>query len=297
MESMEEFVAHVTESMGAPRHSATLDTHEFLRRRVPARSLDQQAPTIHPSAIVHPSAELGRRVRVGPYSIVGPDVVLEDGVCLMAHVVVDGSTRVGRDTTVYPFACLGGEPQDKKHRVFLDQQDPPLPPSLASALVIGRNCVIREHATIHGSTAYSPDSPTTVGDDCWVLCGAHIGHDVRVGNRVVISNNVCVAGHVHIGDFAIIGGQVGLKQHVKVGSLAMIGGQSAVDGDVLPYGLVVGNRAKLAGLNLIGLRRARVSRDNIKLMLRVYRYLFGTSTSCSKTGFAPPLECVCVTAG
>lgn len=219
-------------------------------------------------------------------------MVLEDGVCLMAHVVVDGSTLVGSGTTIYPFACVGGEPQDKKHRVFLDQQQPPVQPALASALVIGSNCVIREHATIHGSTAYSPDHPTTVGDDCWILCGAHIGHDVHVGNRVVISNNVCVAGHVHIGDYAIIGGQVGIKQFVHIGSLAMIGGQSAVDGDVLPYGLVVGNRAKLVGLNLIGLRRARVSRANIKLMLRVYRYLYGTSVSCAKTGFAPPLEYV-----
>lgn len=207
----------------------------------------------------------------------------------MAHVVVDGLTRIGRGTTVHPFACIGGEPQDKKHRIHMEQR---LSSSSPSSLVIGSNCVIREHATIHGSTSYTRNSPTMVGDDCWVLCGAHIGHDVKVGDRVVISNNVCIAGHVNIGDFAIIGGQVGIKQFVKIGSLAMIGGQSAVDGDVLPYGLVVGNRAKLVGMNLVGLRRARVSRANIKLMLRVYRYLFDATASCSKTGFAPPLEYV-----
>ncbi|GMF53263.1 unnamed protein product [Phytophthora fragariaefolia] len=157
-------------------------------------------------------------------------------------------------------------------------------------LVVGSNCVIREHVTVHGSTSYS-DEPTSVGDDCWLLCGAHVAHDAQLGRRVVVSNNVCIAGHVSIGDGAIIGGQVGLKQHVSVGRLAMVGGQSAVDGDVLPYGLVVGNRAKLAGLNLVGLRRTGVSRSNIKLLLRVYRYIFG-APACKKTGFAPALEYV-----
>ncbi|RLN46150.1 hypothetical protein BBJ29_005769 [Phytophthora kernoviae] len=155
-------------------------------------------------------------------------------------------------------------------------------------LTIGSNCVIREHVTVHGRTSYS-QAPTSVGDDCWLLCGAHVAHDSQLGRRVVVSNNVCIAGHVSIGDSAIIGGQVGIKQHVSVGRLAMIGGQSAVDGDVLPYGLVVGNRAKLAGLNLVGLRRAGVSRTNIKLLLRVYRYIFG-APACKKTGFAPALD-------
>ncbi|POM59150.1 LOW QUALITY PROTEIN: UDP-N-acetylglucosamine acyltransferase, partial [Phytophthora palmivora] len=112
---------------------------------------------------------------------------------------------------------------------------------------------------------------------------------LTIRRRVVVSNNVCIAGHVSIGDCAIIGGQVGIKQHVSIGPLAMVGGQSAVDGDVLPYGLVVGNRAKLAGLNLVGLRRAGVSRSNIKLLLRVYRYMFGAPT-CKNTGFAPALK-------
>lgn len=174
---------------------------------------------------------------------------LGDGVFLKAHVVVDGCTAVGSNTVVHPFASLGGEPQDKKHSRSSGEP---------SALVVGRDCVIREHATIHGSTSYARGAPTRVGDGCWVLCGAHIGHDCDVGARVVLSNNVCVAGHVTIGSGAIIGGQAGLKQHITVGSLAMVGGMSAVDGDVLPYGLVVGNRAKLAGLNLVGLRRSKV---------------------------------------
>lgn len=209
---------------------------------------------IHPTAVVHPQAIVGRRVRIGPYSVVGADVVLDDDAELQAHVVVDGRTHIGQGTIVHPFACLGGEPQDKKHATTprADADD------AALSLQIGRNCVIREHVTIHGCTSYSASQPTRVGDDCWILCGAHIAHDCVVGDRVVLSNNVCLAGHVRIGDRAIIGGQVGIKQFVNVGPLAMVGGQSAVDGDVLPYGLVTGNRAKLMGLNLVGLRRAKV---------------------------------------
>lgn len=254
---------------------------------------------IHPTAVVHPNASIGRNVHVGPYSIIGPgtlpicvliprpyckalalqsrssnivhvrvrecglycivDVALDDGVYLQAHVVVEGKTAIGSDTIIHPFACIGGEPQDKKHRRSGGVGQPS-----SSSLVVGKNCIIREHVTIHGSTSYTFDTPTTVGDDCWILCGAHIGHDCSVGNRVVLSNNVCVAGHVQIGDFAIIGGQVGLKQHIKIGSLAMVGGKSAVDGDVLPYGLAIGNRAKIAGLNLIGLRRAKVTNENLQ---------------------------------
>lgn len=210
------------------------------------------------------------------------DVVLEADVRLQSHVVIDGKTRVGSGTEIHPFASLGGEPQDKKHQLFdKDEYED-------WTLTIGSNCVIREHVTVHGSTSYS-QAPTSVGDDCWLLCGAHVAHDSQVGRRVVVSNNVCLAGHVSIGDCAVIGGQVGIKQHVSVGPLAMVGGQSAVDGDVLPFGLVVGNRAKLAGLNLVGLRRAGVSRNNIKLLLRVYRYVFG-ALSCKRTGFAPALE-------
>ncbi|KAJ0406601.1 hypothetical protein ATCC90586_003112 [Pythium insidiosum] len=243
---------------------------------------------VHPTAVVHPLASLGQDVHIGPYCVVGQGVRLDDGVVLQSHVVVEGHTRIGRGTRVHPFACLGGEPQDKKHQRSSS-------PGSDWHLVIGAHCVIREHVTIHGCTSYSSHTPTTLGDHCWILCGAHVGHDVRIGQRVVLSNNVCVAGHVEIGDCAIIGGQVGLKQHIKVGSLAMVGGGSAVDADVLPYGLVSGNRAKLLGLNLVGLRRAGISRHEIKLMLRVVRYLFGSAGSnvtavCPKTGFAPALD-------
>ncbi|GLD92825.1 hypothetical protein PINS_up001404 [Pythium insidiosum] len=282
MESMEELLEHAVAGKRMPLGDATQDS---------VSSEDVESPRfafVHPTAVVHPLASLGQDVHVGPYCIIGPDVSLEDGVVLQSHVVVDGRTRIGRGTRVHPFACLGGDPQDKKH-----QRSSPCRGDWQ--LIIGAHCVIREHVTIHGCTSYSSHSPTTIGDHCWILCGAHVGHDVRIGQRVVLSNNVCVAGHVEIGDCAIIGGQVGLKQHIKVGGLAMVGGGSAVDADVLPYGLVSGNRAKLLGLNLVGLRRAGVPRDEIKLMLRVVRYLFGMGTSstaavCPKTGFAPALD-------
>ncbi|TMW66312.1 hypothetical protein Poli38472_004077 [Pythium oligandrum] len=288
MESMQDLVEHVASGKRLSVVQATLSsppplapTHEPL--------IESDATFIHPTAVIDPLARVGLNVRIGPYSVVGPDVVLEDGVVLHSHVVVEGKTRIGRGTVVHPFACLGGEPQDKKHKLHIPTDIAPF------TLEIGQHCVIREHVTIHGSTAYSAHTPTKLGDHCWILCGAHVGHDVQIGSHVVLSNNVCVAGHVEIGNFAIIGGQVGLKQHIKIGSLAMVGGGSAVDGDVIPYGLVNGNRAKLLGLNLIGLRRAKVSRHEIKLMLRLVRYLFGSSLSsiatvCPKTGFAPALD-------
>ncbi|KAG9410552.1 hypothetical protein AC1031_018589 [Aphanomyces cochlioides] len=228
---------------------------------------------IHHTAVVHPNASLGYGVQIGPYCIVGPDVVLHDNVVLKSHVVVEGVTTIGENTILFPFGCIGGPPQDKKH---VDGGP--------SALVIGKNNLIREHVTINCGT--SSDAGTTrVGDGCWILAGVHIGHDSHVGSRVVLSNNVCLAGHVSIDDFAIVGGQVGIKQFVSIGSLAMIGGKSAVDGDVLPYGLVLGNRARLIGLNLVGLRRIQTSRSVIKDMLQTYRYIYNVHGN----HFAPPL--------
>ncbi|KAL7685090.1 putative acyl-[acyl-carrier-protein]--UDP-N-acetylglucosamine O-acyltransferase [Plasmopara halstedii] len=276
--SVEELIAHATQ-----QHYAG------CREKSSRHSQDYQVPNssncfgeVHATAVVHPNAKLGPNVLVGPYCVVGPDVVLEADVQLYSHVVIKGNTRVGSGTVIHSFACLGDKPQDKKHLMFakLECND--------MTLDIGNNCVIREHVTIHGSTSYS-QAPTRIGDDCWLLCGAHIAHDSQLGKRVVISNNVGIAGHVSIGNGAIIGGQVGIKQHVSIGPLAMVGGQSAVDADVLPYGLVVGNRAKLAGLNLVGLRRAGVPRNSIKLLLRVYRYMFDPP-NYRKTGFAPALD-------
>ncbi|OQS00127.1 acyl-,acyl-carrier-protein-UDP-N-acetylglucosamine O-acyltransferase [Thraustotheca clavata] len=229
---------------------------------------------IHPTAIVHPDTQIAPGVQIGPYCIVGPDVQLKENVVLKQHVVVDGATKVGANTIIFPFASIGGLSQDKKHNSSLNN---------SSSLEIGSNCVIREHVTINCGTN---DGTTRVGDDCWILATSHIGHDSQVGNRVVISNATCLAGHVHIDDMAIIGGQVGIKQFVRIGRLAMIGGKSAIDGDVVPYGLAIGNRAKIAGLNLVGLRRLRVARSEIKALLQTYRYVFGLDCQNS---FAPSL--------
>ncbi|KAF0698730.1 Aste57867_10684 [Aphanomyces stellatus] len=256
MESMDNYLEHISASPSLPPSIKALTTE------------------IHPTAVVHKNARIGRGVQIGPYCVVGPDVHLHDSVVLKSHVVVEGVTTIGENTTLFPFGCIGGPPQDKKHR---DGGGP-------SALVIGKDCLIREHVTINCGTS-SDDGMTRVGDACWILAGVHIGHDCSVGNRVVISNNACLAGHVTIGDLAIIGGQAGIKQFVNIGRLAMIGGMSAVDGDVLPYGLVVGNRAKLVGLNLVGLSRMQTLRPHRKEMLQMYRYIYNVPGN----GYAPPL--------
>ena len=217
--------------------------------------------SIHPTAVVDSRATIGAGVTIGPYCVVGPEVVIGDGTVLKSHVNVDGRTRIGKACTVWPFASIGTQTQDLKY-----QGEP-------TRVVIGEECIIRESVTVHPGTK-AGDFLTTVGDRCFILAYAHVAHDCRIGNNVVLSNTVMLAGHCHIGDYAILGGGVGIHQFVRVGHHAFIGGMSAIEKDVIPYGMAVGNRAVLAGLNVIGLRRRGFSRDSIHELRRAYRLLF-----------------------
>ncbi|HET8729150.1 MAG TPA: acyl-ACP--UDP-N-acetylglucosamine O-acyltransferase [Alphaproteobacteria bacterium] len=217
--------------------------------------------TIHPSSIVDPAAKLGDGTVIGPFCVVGPNVELGEGVELLSHVVVEGRTRIGPRTRIFPFASIGHPPQDLKFR------------GEASELVIGSDNTIREHVTMNPGTA-GGGMVTVVGDRCLFLVGSHIAHDCRVGNNVILSNNASLAGHVVVGDHAIIGGLSGVHQFVRIGEHAMIGGMTAVDQDVIPYGLVVGDRGYLAGLNLVGLKRRGFGREEINGLRAAFRELF-----------------------
>lgn len=218
-------------------------------------------PLIHPTAIVDPNARLAPTVSVGPYCVVGPDVRLDDDVTLKSHVVVDGRTHVGAGTTIFPFASIGMPPQDLKY-----QGEP-------SDLTIGRNVVIREHVTVNPGTQ-GGGMLTTVGDHVLLAIGAHVAHDCRVGDRCIIMNNVLLGGHVTVGDHAVIGGGSAIHQFVRLGQHCMVGGASGVENDVIPYGTVMGNRARLHGLNLVGLKRRRFSREDINALRAAYKQLF-----------------------
>lgn len=218
--------------------------------------------SIHPSAAVDPAARLGEGVVIGPFCVVGPDVELGDRVRLTSHVVVEGRTTIGDDTVVYPFASLGHRPQDLKFK------------GEASALVIGRRNQIREHVTMSPGTE-GGGMVTRVGDDGLFMVGVHVAHDCVVGNNAVLANNATLAGHVELGDFVTIGGLSAVHQFVRIGAHAMIGGMSGVEKDVIPYGLVMGERARLAGLNLIGLERRGFQKDDIHALRAAYRLLFG----------------------
>ena len=219
------------------------------------------ASMIHPTALIDPKAQLGADVEVGPFCTVGADVTLGDRVKLVSHVVVAGRTTIGDDTVVYPFAALGLSPQDLKYS------------GEASALEIGKANKIREYVTMHPGTE-GGGMITRVGDNNLFMIGAHVAHDCHVGNNVVMANNATLAGHVTVGDYVIIGGLSGLHQFVRVGAYAIIGGMSAVSSDVIPYGLVRGERSHLAGLNLIGLERRGFSREAIRALRGAYRMLF-----------------------
>ncbi len=217
--------------------------------------------TIHPTALVEDGAQLGEGVRIGPFCHVGPEVVLGEGCELISHAVVAGRTTIGPRTRIWPFASIGHAPQDLKY-----QGEP-------TTLTIGADCTIREGVTMNPGTG-GGGAITSVGDRCVFLANAHVAHDCRVGNDVIFSNNVMLAGHCTVGDFVIIGGGAGIHQFVRIGSHAFLGGLSGVENDVIPYGMALGNRAYLAGLNIIGLRRRNFSREQIHDLRRAYRLLF-----------------------
>ncbi|HJU20172.1 MAG TPA: acyl-ACP--UDP-N-acetylglucosamine O-acyltransferase [Stellaceae bacterium] len=219
-------------------------------------------PRIHPTAIVAPGAKLASDVGIGPYCIVGADVILEAGVTLLSHVVVEGRTSLGAGTRVFPFAVIGLEPQDLKYR------------GEPSRLVIGRNNTIREHVTMNPGTA-GGGMVTEIGNACLFMVGVHIAHDCRIGDHVVMANNATLAGHVVVDDYAVLGGLSAVHQHVRIGRHAMIGGMSGVERDVIPYGQVMGERARLTGLNTVGMRRRGFSREDIQGLRNAYQVMFG----------------------
>jgi UDP-N-acetylglucosamine acyltransferase len=216
---------------------------------------------IHSSAVVSPDARLGAGVKIGPFCVVEAGVELGDGVELLSHVVVAGRTTVGTRTRMFPFASIGHQPQDLKFK------------GEPSTLTIGADCLIREGVTMNPGTE-GGGMVTTVGDRCTFLANSHVGHDCRVGNNVVFSNNVMLAGHCTIGDYVIIGGGAAVIQFARVGPHAFVGGMSGLEYDLIPYGMAIGNRAYLSGLNLIGLQRRGFSRAQIHDLRRAYRLMF-----------------------
>ncbi|MDH5747842.1 MAG: acyl-ACP--UDP-N-acetylglucosamine O-acyltransferase [Rhodospirillales bacterium] len=216
---------------------------------------------IHPTAVIENGAEIGDNVSIGAYSVIGPNVQLEDGVELSSHVVIAGRTKIGANTHIFPFASLGHQPQDLKYK------------GEESELVVGCNNIIREHVTMNPGTE-GGGMVTTIGNNCLFMVGSHVAHDCQIGDHVIMVNNATLGGHVSIDEWAIIGGLSAVHQFVRIGRHAMIGGMSGIENDVIPYGSVVGNRARLSGLNIVGLRRRDFDRETIHALRNAYRLLF-----------------------
>ena len=212
-------------------------------------------------SLIAAGAQIGPGVEIGPFCSVGPNVVIGAGARLISHVVVDGHTTIGEGAVLYPFCSVGLAPQDLKYR------DEP------TRCEIGARTLVREHCSIHRGTV-TGTGVTRVGSDCMLMAVVHVAHDCSVGDHVIIANNVVMGGHVRIGDHAVIGGSAAIHQFVRIGRAAMIGVVSGVEGDVIPFGSVIGNRARLAGLNVIGLRRRGFDRTQIHGLRRAFRALF-----------------------
>jgi UDP-N-acetylglucosamine acyltransferase len=216
---------------------------------------------IHPTAIVEAGARLGD-VEIGPYAIIGPSVELHDGVVVGPHAVVHGDTVVGARTVVGPHAVLGGPPQDKKHD-----------PRQASRLVVGQGNVFREFSTAHCGSS-TGRGETRIGDDNYFMASSHVAHDCVVGSGTMFANSAAIAGHVEVGDGAVLGGLCAVHQFARIGRLAMIGGGAMCAQDVPPFSIAQGDRARLYGLNILGLRRGGLSDEAITSLKEAWRTLF-----------------------
>ena len=206
---------------------------------------------IHKSSVIDSKAKISTNVKIGPFCYIGPNVTLNENVELVSNVHIEGNTNIGKSTKIFPFASIGTQPQDLK---FKDEKN---------SLTIGENNLIREYVTINPGTE-GGGSKTKIGNNCLFMISSHIAHDCIIGNNVIIANNVPLGGHVTIEDSVVIGGNSAVQQFTRIGRLAMIGGMTGVLKDVIPFGLSIGNRNHLQGLNLIGLRRKKY--DNQKIM-------------------------------
>jgi UDP-N-acetylglucosamine acyltransferase len=216
---------------------------------------------VHPLAAVDEDAKLGAGVEIGPFAVIGPKVTLGDHVKVHSHAVISGRTEIGEGCEIHPFAVLGGPPQDKKYR------------GEESRLVLGSHNTVREHVTMNGGTE-GGGHITRVGDHGLFLAGAHVAHDCQIGDHVILVNNATLAGHVTVEDHATLGGLSAVHQWVRIGAYAFVGGMSGVENDVIPFGMVLGNRAVLAGLNIVGLKRHSFDREQIHALRKAYRLLF-----------------------
>ena len=216
---------------------------------------------IHDSAIVDKNAVIDSSVIIGPYCVIGPNVQIQKNTILKSNVIIEGYTEIGKNCSIYPFAVLGNPPQDLKYKGEM------------SKLIIGNNNVIREHATMNPGTE-GGGLVTKIGNNCLIMIGAQVAHDCLLGDNIILANNASLAGHVKVDDFAILGGLSGVHQFVRIGSHAMVGGLSALESDVIPYGSVIGNRAYLSGLNIIGLKRRGFNRKQIHDLRTAFRLIF-----------------------
>ncbi len=216
---------------------------------------------IHPTAIVDPSAEIDGNVHIGPYSIVGANVTIGSGTRIASHVVIDPFVKIGPDCQIFQYAAIGAPPQSVK---FKGEQ---------SWVQIGRGCTLREFVTIHRGTAFG-GGLTEIHQNSYLMAYTHVAHDCKIGQNVILANNTTLAGHITIGDNATVGGLVAIHQFVRIGEYAFIGGKSAVVKDIPPYVIAAGDRAKLHGLNSVGLKRNGFSSHTVSQLKKAYRIIF-----------------------
>jgi UDP-N-acetylglucosamine acyltransferase len=216
---------------------------------------------IHKTAIVDPKAKISTNVNIGAYTIIGPNVEIGEETEINSHVSIAGHTKIGKKNKIYPFASIGNNPQDLKYK------------GEKSTLEIGNGNTIREYVSINPGTE-GGGGLTKIGNNCLFMVSSHVAHDCAIGDNVVAVNNVAIGGHVQIDDNAIIGGNSAIHQYIRIGKFAMIGGICAVIRDVIPYGLVHGNRSVLQGINLIGLRRNNIPNQEIALLNKAYKEIF-----------------------
>ena len=219
---------------------------------------------IHPTAIVDPKAVLAKNVEIGPYAVIGKNVEIAENIIIGSHVNIEGWTAIGDGCRIFPFASIGAPPQDLKFE------------GKRTELIIGNNNTIREFVTINRATLHG-GGRTIIGDNNLLMAYCHVAHDCHLGNNIVMSNAATLGGHIKIEDFAIIGGLVAIHQFARVGSHAFIGGASAVTQDIPPYMTVAGNRAKLYGINTIGLKRHDFSPQILEKLKRAYKIIFRSS--------------------